>query len=172
MTKLPQTLVTIGKVSRPHGIAGELKVQLVSDYASALDVLQDVERVYLGDAEQAYRVHTYRVHQGAVLLKLDRIATRNQAEAARGSRVAIRLKDLPKLPEDQYYAHQLVGLRVFRESGERLGTLTEVLATGSNDVYVVETSTGEVLLPALASVIQQIDLGAGMMTVRVPEGLE
>lgn len=162
-------LLVIGAIARPHGILGEVKVQLAPGYAGAL---QGVRRVYLADDETPCRVLKYREHQGAALLKLDRLATRNDAEAVRGVRVAIRASDLPPLPEGTYYTHQLVGVRVVRQSGEPIGELSEVLATGSNDVYVVRTATGELLLPALESVILSIDLEGRLMRVTVPEGLE
>ncbi|MCS7056114.1 MAG: ribosome maturation factor RimM [Thermoflexales bacterium] len=164
----PRFLV-VGKVSRPHGIAGEIKVQLAPEYEGVLD---GVGRIYLNDAEHPYRLLACRPHQGGVLLRLERVTTRNAAEALRGARVLIRTSDLPVLPPGEYYAYQLIGLRVVRESGEVLGELSEVLRTGSNDVYVVKTAMGELLLPAIESVIRSIDLATGTMTVVVPEGLE
>jgi 16S rRNA processing protein RimM len=156
-------------VTRPHGIVGEVKVELAPEYAGALD---SVRHVYLGDSDQARRVLASREHQGAVLLKLDGVSDRNDAEALRGARISIRQSDLPRLSGDEYYSHDLIGLSVLRDSGEALGRLTEVLATGSNDVYVVKTADGEVLLPALESVVRAVDLAARTMVVTVPEGLE
>lgn len=169
MTESLHKFLAIGKVSRPHGIAGEIKVQLAPEYEG---VLEAVRRVYLNDAEHPYRVLAQRAHQGGVLLRLERVATRNAAEALRGARVLIRTSDLPDLPPGEYYTYQLIGLRVVRESGEALGELSEVLRTGSNDVYVVKTADGELLLPAIESVIRGIELEAGTMTVIVPPGLE
>jgi 16S rRNA processing protein RimM len=165
--RAPQRL-PIGKVTRPHGIAGELKVQLAPEYAGALD---GVKRIYLDD-DQPYRLRSYRYHQGAALIKLDGLETRNEAEALRGARIFVHIKDLPPLPVGQFYSHELIGLRVLRESGELLGELTEVLATGSNDVYVVQTGASELLLPALDSVVRALDVRARTMTVIVPDGLE
>lgn len=169
MTQSSPLFFTIGKVTRAHGILGEVKVQLAPEYAGALD---GVWRVYLNDETQPRRVRGKREHQGALLLKLEGVATRNDAEALRGATLAIRLEDLPRLPAGAYYSHQLIGLRVQREGGEPIGTLSEVLATGSNDVYVVKTASGELLLPALESVVRTIDLEAGVMIVVVPDGLE
>jgi 16S rRNA processing protein RimM len=163
-------LLVVGTVSRPHGIAGEVKVQLSPFYEGVLD---EIGRVYLNDARHPYRILSQRAHQGGVLLKLERIATRDAAEALRGARVLVDTGDLPALPSGEYYAHQLIGLRVANEAGEVLGTLSEVLRTGSNDVYVVRAANTdqELLLPAIESVIRAIDLDAGTMTVTVPEGL-
>jgi 16S rRNA processing protein RimM len=169
VTQHPPQTFAIGKVTRPHGIFGELKVQLAPEFAGALE---GIRRIYLNDDPKPARVRGMRQHQGAVLLKLDVVATRNDAEALRGAIVSIRLEDLPRLPQGEYYSHQLVGLRVQREGGEPIGILAEVLATGSNDVYVVKTATGELLLPALESVVRSVNLDEGVMIVVVPDGLE
>ncbi len=164
-----QTLLAVGKVTRPHGVAGEVKVQLAPGYE---DLLTSVERVYLGDSRRPHRVLLCRPHQGALLLRLERVASRDDAEALCGAAVLISPKDLPSLPAGSYYPHQLIGLRVLRTSGEEIGRLSEILRTGSNDVYVVQKASGQLLLPALESVIRSVDLVAGTMVVDVPAGLE
>lgn len=168
MARTSAERLTIGTVSRPHGILGELKVQLFPEYTGALE---GVRRIYFNDDATPHRVRGYREHQGAVLLKLDRVTDRNSAEALRGMRVSIFIRDLPALPDNVYYTHQLIGLRVMDEGGAVLGSLTEVLATGSNDVYIIKTETGELLLPAIESVVKAIDLDTETMTVVVPDGL-
>jgi 16S rRNA processing protein RimM len=159
----------IGVISRPHGILGEVKVHTSPEY---LDALSGVTNVYLDDATQATRVHSHRIHQQSLLLRLNGINTRNDAEKMRGVRVSIKTRELPPLEEGQFYAHDLEELRVLDESGAELGTVQEVLATGSNDVYVVKQADGsELLLPAIESVIRAIDLQARTMVVCVPPGL-
>ena len=75
------------------------------------------------------------------------------------------------LSEDEYYPHQLVGLDVVTVEGEDLGRLSEILFTNANDVYVVIGPRGQILLPAIADVIERVDLDAGQMVVRLMEGL-
>ncbi|MCS7088633.1 MAG: ribosome maturation factor RimM [Thermoflexales bacterium] len=166
------TLVSIGVVARPHGVGGELKLEIVPAYLEAL--LHGVQRVFLGPARQPYRIRAARQHQRALLVQLEGVHTRNDAEALRGAEVLVHADELPPLPKGEYYVHELLGLRVFDvEAHAELGELTEVLATGSNDVYVVRRLDGrELLLPALPQVILSVDLEASVMHVRVPEGLE
>jgi len=75
------------------------------------------------------------------------------------------------LPEGEYFHFQLLGIKVLTEEGEELGRISDILETGSNDVYVVTGPTGEVLVPALADVIVKVDLDQGIMEVSLPDGL-
>jgi len=90
----------------------------------------------------------------------------------RNTMVYVRVIDLPPLPDGEYYHHQLLDLQVFREDGEYLGILAEILVTGANDVYVIETDDGtEILLPAINDVIREIDLERGQIRVHLLPGL-
>jgi 16S rRNA processing protein RimM len=165
----PPTFLEIGIITRPHGIAGEIKVQTSPEY---LQALEGVRSVYLDGSSQPTRIQSQRIHQNSILLRLEKVATRSDAEALRGVRVAIKFRELPKLKEGEYYSHELVGIQVIDGSGQTLGTVSEVLATGSNDVYVVKPLEGkELLLPAIDSVVHAIDLERRTMCVSVPDGL-
>ncbi len=174
-TRVPNaaTLLLVGKITRPHGILGELKAQVPAGY---LPIFDNLKRIFLRSPRgelQSYKIRGFRVHQGSALLKLIKIVTRNDAELLRDHEVLIEASDLPQLPTGEYYTHQLVGLLVQRINGEPLGRLADVLATGSNDVYIIDKPDGkELLLPVIASVVRQIDLTARLITVVVPEGLE
>lgn len=162
-------LFEIGKITRPHGIVGEVKVAVSLDMG---DVLSRIKTVYLDDAQHPVKIIRFREHQGAALLLLDKVTTRNDAEALRGKLVYINEKALPTLPEGEYYAHDLIGLAVFTLDGAELGSIVEVLGTGSNDVYVIhKPGSKELLLPALDSVVKAIDFEKRSMTVIVPDGL-
>ncbi|MGQ9814845.1 MAG: ribosome maturation factor RimM [Candidatus Roseilinea sp.] len=167
-------LLEIGVVTRPHGIAGEVRVQVPPEYVTAL---LSIRRVYLAfsgqDSLRLYKVEARRPHQDVMLYKLEGVITRNDAEALRGALVLVRVKDLPALDAGRYYPHQLIGLRVVTMDGAPLGEIYEVLATGANDVYVVRQSPDakEVLLPAIADVVRSVDLTNGVVTVTVPQGL-
>jgi 16S rRNA processing protein RimM len=162
-------LLEIGIISRPHGITGEVKVQTSPEYLTALE---GVRRVYLDESPEARRIESYRIHQGAILLKLQGVSTRNDAEDMRGVHVSIRTHELPRLAEGEYYSHELVGLRVVDETEQTVGEIREVLATGSNDVYIVALPDGkELLLPAIESVIRKVDLDTRVMYVVIPDGL-
>ncbi|HEY3340909.1 MAG TPA: ribosome maturation factor RimM [Anaerolineae bacterium] len=134
--------------------------------------MEGVRRVYLDDSPEAQPIESYRLHQNAILLRLQGVSSRSDAEALRGVRVSIRTHELPKLGEGEYYSHDLVGLHVVDETEQTVGEIREVLATGSNDVYIITMPDGkELLLPAIESVIRKIDLVTRVMNVVIPDGL-
>jgi len=106
-----------------------------------------------------------------MLLKLGGCDDRNAAEGLRGLLVQVPVDDAVPLEEGEYYHFQIVGLRVETDAGELLGRVVEVLETGANDVYVVRGPRGEVLLPAVESVVDVLDPAAGRMVVHLLPGM-
>ncbi len=159
----------VGRVLRPHGVRGELRVEMLTDYPERIATL---DTVYVGASYQPYKPLGVRVHKGAMLLTLDGCADRDAAEALRGQPMHIDWEDAVPLEEGEYYHSQLVGLRVELEDGTPLGELVEVFeAPGANDVYVVHGPRGEVLLPAIEDVIRSIDFEAQRMVIHPLPGL-
>jgi len=163
----------VGRVLRPHGIRGELRVEIFTDYPERLG---QHACFYLASpdspgAVQRYSVEKLRRHRGALLLKLGSCDDRNAADALRGRLVQIPIEAAVPLEEGEYYHFQLIGVRVETESGEWLGQVVEVLATGANDVYVVRGPWGEVLLPAVDDVVLELDLELRRMVVHLLPGM-
>jgi 16S rRNA processing protein RimM len=157
----------VGVVVGTHGTDGVLRVQKESD---------NPERFRTGAAlnvgERAFVVKRASSGPGgALLLKLAGLDTREAAAALLQEPLTVSTTDTPGLPENTYYHYQLLDMAVFGREGDQLGTLTEVLTTGANDVYVVTGKEAELMVPALANVIVEVDVEAGRMIVDVPEGL-
>ena len=161
-------LLAVGRVVRPHGVRGELLLDILTDFPERL---AEKEVVYLGEAAVPHPLRRARVHRGRLLIQLEDCLTLEAAEALRGQLVQIKEAEASPLPAGRYYQHQILGLDVLTETGEKLGQVTEILETGANDVYVVTGPGGEVLLPALNSVVIQIDLEAHRIIVRLMDGL-
>ena len=119
-----------------------------------------------------YTINAVRTHKKALLVTIDGINTRNQAEALRGKLFEVPEGDLPHLDEDQYFRFDIVGINVVDENGTSLGQVQEVLETGANDVYIVRDEESELLIPAIDSVVKEIDTEARRMVVDVIPGLE
>lgn len=165
----PQSLA-VGRVLRPHGIRGDLLVEASNDF---LQSLQPESELILGEQGATYSVVSIRPHQGRFLLKLRGCADRDQAEQFRGLEILIPADRIGPLPPGVYYHWQIIGLEVVELEGRSLGAVSEILETGGNDVYVVRSASGaELLLPAISSVILEIDLEKQRIRVAVPEGLE
>jgi 16S rRNA processing protein RimM len=97
---------------------------------------------------------------------LEGVRTRAEAEQLRGQAVLVDAAELPSLDADEYYWHDILGMRVVTEDGENVGTITEIFPTGSNDVYVVRQGKREVLIPAIKEVVVSIDTKSRRMVIR------
>lgn len=163
----PPEYLVAGEIVAPFGIRGEVKVLLDTDFP---ELVLDAQELYIGDPPLRYGVEWARLHQGMVRLKLAGCDDRDAAEELRGQWVQLRLADMPVPGEGEYYYHQLIGLRVWTEGGEDLGTVTDILTAGGA-VLVVRGPAGELLLPAIESVVREVDLAAGRIRVHLLEGL-
>lgn len=160
--------LVIGKVLAPRGVHGEMRVHVETEIPERFQIL---ERVYVGPQYQCFAVRRARLFKGQALLQLEGIDDRDAAEAWRNAYVYVPIEEALPVGEDEYYYHEIVGLSVVTEEGEQIGRVTDILATGANDVYVVRGRRGELLLPAIGEVILDIDLDDHTITVRIPPGL-
>ena len=159
--------VRVGVVVGTHGTDGVLRVQTESDNPERF---RDGATLNVG--ERAFVVRRSTAGPGGVLLvKLAGVDARETAAELLHEPLTVSTADTPGLPEDTYYHYQLLDMAVFGPDGSQLGTLTEVLTTGANDVYVVTNEEAELMVPALADVVVEVDVKAGRMVVDVPDGL-
>lgn len=163
--------LAIGQVIGVHGLRGELKVKILTEDPTRFRLLKRVLIGLEGEEPQPRRLEGHRLHQGQALLKLEGCDDRETGQALRGHFVLIPLAEAIPLGEGEYWEHQIVGLAVWSEAGELLGEVVEILYTGANDVYVVRNPDGEILIPAIAGVIREVDLEGGRLLVQLPEGL-
>ncbi len=162
--------LAVGKVVNTHGIKGELKVMPMTSDLSRFDYLLFVTVNYEGKPKE-FRVTGARFHKNTVLLKLQGIETMDEAEKLKGQDLLVQRKHARPLEEDEYFICDIIGMEVYEEDS-LLGTLSDVLETGSNDVYVIRhEGRKDLLLPALKSVVLNVDLENKRMEVKVPEGL-
>lgn len=161
---------TIGKVAAPFGVRGELKVRLLTDIPNRFEQL-DV--IYAGDDHHPYAIQNVRPYKAdMILLSLRGVNDANVAESLRGADLYIPLDRLAQLPAGSYYQHDIIGLRVFTLDEVYIGTVVDIITTGSNDVYVIKKQDGpQVLIPAIKDVITQIDLQKHVMRIDPIPGL-
>jgi len=161
--------LVIGRILGPVGISGEVRVQILTDFP---DRFLQLQIVHVGDNLRPYRVQHARLDRGTALVKFAGIDDAVVAKSLSNQDVQIPIDEAVELPPDQYFWHEIVGLGVWTDEGRYLGEITEVLRTGSNDVYVVGQGAGEILIPAIDEVVRQIDVPARKMTVHLLPGLE
>jgi 16S rRNA processing protein RimM len=161
---------TIGTIVAPFGVHGELKVRSLTDIPNRFAKLRSV---FLGPDHVPHAITGVRPSKGdMVILKLAGIDDINAAETMRTWDVSIPLDKLAKLPADSYYQHDIIGLHVKTLSGREVGTITDILVTGSNDVYIVKTPDAQqILIPAIKEIIKQIDLLRHLMYIDPIRGL-
>ena len=161
--------LVIGKLRKPHGIHGEIAMEILTDFPERL---QTDSIVFVGAGHQPLCLSSFRQHQNYLLVSFEGISTPEEAGAWRNQWVYVSSASRPALPEGEYYHHQLIGLHVESETGEPLGLIVEILETGSNDVLVVHPEDGaEILLPIIDEVVKEIDLEAGRVVVHLLPGL-
>lgn len=171
MSKIfPEALLLIGRVIGPHGMSGLLKIE---SYAHSGDTLLTAGRVYLRKSPgkiSEYEILSALPHKGGSLIRLEGLSSRDQTETFRGAEIFIR-KEAVSRRKDEYFWHELVGLRVYLETGRYLGTVKDILPTAGNDIYVVQEGKEEFLIPAIHEVVKTIDLENGKMIISEMEGL-
>ena len=163
---LTDGLAAVGKVLTAWGIKGDLKVEAWSDNPHRFDAGSEL---MVNGATCV--IERSKPFQRGLLVKLIGIDTRSDAELLRGCELSVPNDQLMDLPEGHYFIDQLIGLTVATTDGRTLGRLDEVLRTPGNDVYVVKQNGREYLIPAIADVVQQVDLNAGTMLIEAIPGL-
>ncbi len=164
-------LVLLGKVVATHGIKGQLRIAV---YSGEFETILSLSSLMLKGPDgrmETFEVAVSAVHGKKVLVALKGFGTINQALHLVGRELYATRDQMPELAEGEYYWCDLLGLKVLTDKGELLGLIADIIATGSNDVYVVKNDEREYLIPALEDVVLDIDLDKGIMTVSPPEGL-
>lgn len=159
--------VKVGIITAPVGIKGEVRVY---PYTDELTRFSDVKNLNVGT--ESHAVENVRYYKKMVILKLSDVNDRSRAEALRGKELFLEKQFLWDVPEDTYFVKDLVGIQVYLEDGNSIGTLTEVLKGNAQDLYEITTESGKAfLLPAVKEFVLNVDIKKKEMTVRLIEGL-
>lgn len=160
----------IGTVTSPHGVRGDVKVYPTTDEPDRFLDLKDVI-LRTNGREEIREISHVRFLKSLVVLHLNGIEDRTSAELYRNWELFVSRENAIPLEEGEYYVADLIGIKVYTEK-EHLGILKDVLQTGANDVYVVESAQyGEVLIPAIKECILHVDPAGGRMEVHLLPGL-
>ena len=165
-----RNLVRVGRLSRPHGVRGEIKVYEQEGSGAWRAALE----LFVGPDAKSLRSFDVLGIRGSgrfAIVKLRGVEGREAAEALKGQEFYVARSCLPEPEEDDYYVDDLLGLQVEDEQGKLLGRLKSVFDNGAHEVYEVVGPNGSILLPVTPGVVLEVDLDRGRMVVAPPSGL-
>jgi 16S rRNA processing protein RimM len=163
--------ITTGIILSAHGIKGEVKVKPETDNPNRF---KKGNKLYI-EKEQRFAVLTSvrNGKEGILIVSFEGLSDRDEAEHLKGSLLQIEAEDVMPLPPGEYYFFQLRGMEVAEEDGTSLGVITDLVESGANDVYRVDSGNGDyMLIPGLKQVVQNVDMEHKKMTVRLLPGLK
>lgn len=166
-----EQFLQVGVISSTHGVRGEVKVFPTTDDKNRFKKLKKVI-LDTGKEQMSLEIEGVKFFKQFAILKFKGIDNINDIEKYKGRSLLVERANAVRLRKDEYFIADMIGMDVFTEDGAIFGKLTDVMETGANDVYVVETTKGqEVLIPAIKQCILEVDVEAGKMVVHLLEGL-
>ncbi len=163
--------IEAGAVTRPHGIKGEVTVDIKADLLELVVEEMEIRTTTPRGEERVLVVEQAREHKGRLIVRFAGFDSRDAAESLRGYALWLSREQVGELGDDRWLVQDILGIDVYTEEGEHLGQLAEVMHQPANDVYVVRGADGEILLPATEEVVRQVDVVAAKMVVHLIEGL-
>lgn len=161
----------VGVITNTHGIAGEVKIFPTTDDPKRFRKLKEV---ILEPEHENMVLHITGVKfvKNMVVLKFQEFGNINEVQKFRQKKLFVTRENAVPLQENEYFIADLIGMSVRSDDGKELGIIKDVLQTGANDVYVVQTGKHELMIPAIRDCIKNVDMDQGMITVHLLPGLE
>ena len=161
----------VGVITSTHGIRGEVKVFPTTDDPKRFETLKNVV-LDAGRTKLALEIENVKYFKQFVILKFKGINNINDIEKYTKMPLLVSREDAVELEEDEYFIADMIGMDVITDEGEAFGTLKDVMETGANDVYIIDSEKhGEVLIPAIKECILDVDIESNKMTIHVMDGL-
>ena len=161
--------LAVAKIHKPHGLNGEVSAELLTDFPERLI---KGKQVYIGENHFPAQIDTIRKMDKKLLISFVDHYSRDSVGYLRNEIVYVQGEDLPVLEDNEYYHHDLIGMRVFSIEEKEIGVLIEIILTGANDVYVIKPhnrDSKEILIPAIKSVVKEVDTKNKKMIVKLQE---
>ena len=158
-------LYLTGRILKPKGLKGELKVQLISDFPESFVKRREYHVGKTADEAVLMHVQSAKIRQGFAYMMLEGISSREEAEAVAGHQVFVTADALAPIQGDRAYIHELLGLKVYGKDGEQIGVVSDLLHMPAHDVYEIDTGERKVLVPAVDEFVEEIDIRKGRMVL-------
>ena len=168
---VPEDLLLLGKVVRPHGLDGTLRVlSFAESEKSFLKAGVLFIRSITGEIRK-HGIRSIKPHKKVFLLELEALSSLEEAEKYRDADILVDKGTLERKEGDEYFWFELLGLDVYLKGGTYLGKIGQIVPSGSHDIYVVTEGKREVMIPAIHEFIEEIDLENKRMVIQEKEGL-
>jgi len=154
------------KAAQTTWILGEWQMEAITHFPERL---KKGRQVFLGEEKLPATIESLRGHVDRLLVRFSGLWDQNIILKLRNQYIYIKTEELPDLPKDHYYHHEILGMTVEDEQGKVIGKVAEILETGANDVYVIRKGDDEVLIPAIMSVVLKVDKSNNLMVVKLQE---
>ncbi|MNW45826.1 Ribosome maturation factor RimM [compost metagenome] len=171
---MSDSLLTVGKIVNTHGIRGDVKVLLHTDFPEVrFAPKSSLTMIHPENGTQiVVTVASARPYKGMYIVKFNEYNDINVVEKYKGYELKVAKENSVQLPKNEYYFHEIIGCRVVSDEGEELGVIEEILRPGANDVWVVKLpNRRQLLLPVIDDVVLDVDVSAKLVKVHVMEGL-
>lgn len=166
-----EQLLQVGVITQPHGVRGEVKVFPTTDDPVRFKKLKKVI-LDTGKEKLDLEVEHVKFFKQFVIVKFKEFDNINDIERYKRCPLLVTRKNAVPLEEDEYFVADMIGMKVITEDGTEFGTLSDVMETGANDVYVIDSKEhGEVLMPAIKECVLNVDMESGIITVHLMNGL-
>ncbi len=170
-------MILVGKIIGQHGINGVLRVYSYTESLSAYNLFSEfLVDIPSSDTLVTMKLLWFKLYKKGIRLKIGGIDDRCEAKSLLGSNLYVKKSVFPPLDKNTYFWSDLLNITVKSICGREIGRLDSIISTGSNDVYVVKSNKNqsdiEILIPAIRSVVVNVDLGSGVLFVDLPDGLE
>ena len=165
-------LISFGKITKVHGLRGEVKLL---PHSRTLHSFKELSRIYIenksSDTPQEFNISSFKFHKNTAILKLEGIDTVDDAEQLRGQEVYVDDSELGELEEDEYYFFDLIGLEVYTDEGTYLGNVEEIMERAIQNILVIKNEGKEVLIPLAEPILKEINLEEGRILITPVKGM-
>ena len=164
-------LVAIARIVRPRGLRGEVVADVLTDFASRFENVEDVVGLAREERRLDLKIENFWFQKDRIILKFAGFDSAEAAEDLRGIEVCVPESEAVELAEDEFFDWQLVGCEVETLAGEKLGNVRELMRTGGTELLVVDNGDREVLIPFAQAICPEVDIEQKLIRVDPPEGL-
>lgn len=167
-----EKMYIIGEIVNTHGVKGEVRIKQITDFDERFDAGSTVYLKNKANEYSALTIATSRLHKNLFLVRFEQYSTLDEVEKLKGLSLYIKEDQLTELSPGEFYYHEIIGCTVYSTEDELIGKVDSILAPGANDVWVVKTEDGkEHLIPYIADVVKEVDVGNKRITIEIMEGL-